>query len=44
MSNRCGPATWTLEMATNYRRSKFMGIGVAVIAPTYPIHTKPHFR
>ncbi|CAI2194098.1 18879_t:CDS:2 [Funneliformis geosporum] len=34
----CGPATWTLEMATDYAKSKFTGID---IAPTYPIHTKP---
>ncbi|RIA85883.1 S-adenosyl-L-methionine-dependent methyltransferase [Glomus cerebriforme] len=35
----CGPATWTLEVATEYPRSRFTGID---IAPTYPIHTKPH--
>ena len=30
---------WTLEMATDYPRSKFTGIDVV---PTYPIHTKSH--
>ncbi|RGB38135.1 S-adenosyl-L-methionine-dependent methyltransferase [Rhizophagus diaphanus] len=35
----CGPATWTLEVATEYQRSRYTGID---IAPTYPIHTKPH--
>ena len=38
ISNSCGPAIWTLEMASMYPNSKFTGID---IAPTFPIQTKP---
>ncbi|CAI2161749.1 17059_t:CDS:2 [Funneliformis geosporum] len=34
----CGPATWLLEMATEYQKSNFTGID---IKPTYPTETKP---
>ncbi|CAG8770293.1 6603_t:CDS:2, partial [Funneliformis caledonium] len=34
----CGPATWLLEVATEYKKSKFTGVD---IKPTYPIDTKP---
>ncbi|CAI2177423.1 6671_t:CDS:2 [Funneliformis geosporum] len=35
----CGPAMWTLEMATEYPKSRFVGID---IAPTFPIRVKPN--
>ncbi|PKC02614.1 S-adenosyl-L-methionine-dependent methyltransferase [Rhizophagus irregularis] len=34
----CGPAMWTLEMASLYPKSKFTGIDVA---PIYPVEIKP---
>ncbi|CAB5182404.1 uncharacterized protein OCT59_020360 [Rhizophagus irregularis] len=34
----CGPATWTLEMASDYPRSHFIGID---IAPIFPSEIKP---
>ncbi|CAG8583936.1 17258_t:CDS:2 [Funneliformis caledonium] len=35
----CGPAMWTLEMATEYPKSKFVGVD---IAPTFPVRVKPN--
>ncbi|GES97826.1 S-adenosyl-L-methionine-dependent methyltransferase [Rhizophagus clarus] len=34
----CGPGTWTLEMASDYSRSHFIGID---IAPIFPAEIKP---
>ncbi|RIA85892.1 S-adenosyl-L-methionine-dependent methyltransferase [Glomus cerebriforme] len=34
----CGPAMWTLEIASLYPKARFTGVD---IVPTYPIQTKP---